>query len=159
CEGEGRPLAGATGDVDPAAVRGDDLPDDGQAQPGTAGRALAGNPVEFLENVRQMLAGDALPRVAHLDLDLVVARPGRQAAGAAPRRVLDGVADQVVEDMVDAVAIDSDGDVGRLDVGLERQASVIRLGPHPGYRLVQQRADGDGLEVELDPALLDPRKV
>ena len=72
-------------------MRGGHVLDDGQAQPGPAGRARAGgvDPVETLEDPLQVTLGDAYPLVRDGDLDHLPGGPagghrgGREAEGGA----------------------------------------------------------------------------
>src|SRR4051812_30692235 len=77
-EGEGRSPTRLALDADPAAVGGDDLADDRQAQPGAA-VPRAGDAVELLEDVRQVLGRDALAGVFDGQPHRSVVGPGGQA--------------------------------------------------------------------------------
>ena len=70
-DGEGCALADFAYDPDLAAMRLDNVFDDGQSQAGAAEFAVAGRiaPVEALEQARQMLGCDPCPEILHLDGD------------------------------------------------------------------------------------------
>ena len=79
---------------------------------------------------------------------------------AASVRVLDGVDDQVVEDMLDAIAIDHDRRGGRRrPSAVSVTPRALRLRLEARDRFVDELGGGDGLEVELDAALFDPGQV
>ena len=134
-DADGRAVRDSALDAQPAAVREDNVLDDGQLQAGAAQFARPGlvHPVEALGESRDVRLGDAVAGVGNRDLKpvslgvrfddgdaLLVARPQRPetravvASGAqrrrdtnlAPgRRVFDGVVDQVDQDLVQTVAI------------------------------------------------------
>src|SRR5262245_61657655 len=98
-------------DPEPPVVRLDDVLHDRQAQPGAAqpARARPADPEESLRQTGQVLAGDADAGVRDRELD-----GGRTGEGPAPDvdlhaaalgRVLDGVVDQVDEDLPHAIAV------------------------------------------------------
>src|SRR6516162_7080385 len=123
----GRALPRSARQLDPAAVRGDDAAGDAQTQPGAALGPAAGlvHAVEALEDVRQMLRGDADPRVTDARHHRSALRLDLHLDHATRRRVLDGIVQQVVEDLPQPRRIASCAQaLGSLDV----QAQPFRLG-------------------------------
>src|SRR5262245_37462649 len=86
-EGEAAPLAYLAVDEDAAAVRLDDVADDGQPQPGGAGLAVVLPLDESLEDALAPLGRDAGARVAHAHLHGAVLGTRGQRDAAAARRV------------------------------------------------------------------------
>src|SRR6476660_2149284 len=82
----------------------------------TIARAIA-SPLDAMEADKDPLAighGDARAVVGDADLDgAIVARSGGDVDGPARGGVLDGVADEVPDDLGDAVAIGGDGSLRR----------------------------------------------
>src|SRR4051794_39193157 len=93
---EGGPRARMAGHADLAAVSGDDLTDDGQAQPHPAAVPRSRYLVELLEEVRQMLGRYPLAGIRDGQANRPVPGPGRQPDLAPAPGMPQGVADQVV---------------------------------------------------------------
>ena len=83
------PFPGIAADVDLTAMSGEDLADDRQAQPRTAGLLTPGDPVELLEDSRQVLARDPLAGVLDAESDGVAFRPDLRC-GSSPRAACAG---------------------------------------------------------------------
>ena len=132
-EGEGRPPARLALGPDLAPMRGDDLAGDRQAQAGAVG-LRAGDAVELLEEVRQVLRRDALAGVGDGESDGVARGLGGQPYRAAARGVGQGVADEVVEDVGDPVGVDRHGRqaVGRRPLQFDPGVAGPRLEPLDG---------------------------
>ena len=77
---------------------------DRQPQSGAA-RLIAAAPPEPLEDVRQIVGGDAFPGVAHPELHLTAMVRGTHHDAAAGRRELRRIADQILEDLQHAIAV------------------------------------------------------
>src|SRR5512143_3097604 len=127
-EEEGAPVSGLALHPDAAMVGLDDALDDGEPQPGAQALRLPGLP-EALEEVRQILGGNSAARVAHPEQHVAFSdgRPDDETAARAGE--LEGVADQVLEDLQEPVAIGPDrGQLRRdLELELERGGSGERL--------------------------------
>src|SRR3954470_19530713 len=122
-DGEGRALAGALalgGHL--AAVHVDNTLDDGQPKPGRAlaGGRLCRQPLEPAEQAAEILRRQAGALVADADDGVAAFMAHDDADLAADRRVFDGVADEVVDRLADAVGVahgddvDGCGDADRL---------------------------------------------
>ena len=83
----------------------------------------------------------------------------RDADGAAALGVGQRVADQVVEDVADPLAIDPHRRQSEGDDGLEPDAGIASPAFVPVDRLGDQIGRRDRAQVEADAPLLDPRQV
>src|SRR3954470_15249856 len=101
CETEGGPRARAARHADLAPVGTDDLADDRQAQPCPAAVPRPRHLVEPLEDVGLILGRDPLAGIRDGQANRPVHGTGRQADLAPPFGMPQGVADQVVEDVLD----------------------------------------------------------
>ena len=128
-EVEGR--AGAQLALGPqAATMGQhDVFDDGQAQARAARLAGAGlvHAVEALEYPVQMLRGNAGPEVLHRELNLRLQQPRADANPLPCPAVLEGVLDQIAEDLIHGVGVGHHQNCGRargfqFDAGIDHQA-------------------------------------
>jgi len=129
---EGGALAGGAGGPDAASVVGDDAATDGEAEAGAAERAGVGGVAlaEAVEDVLELVFGDAAALIADFNDGFVfVEIAGGEVDLAAGGGELDGVGDEVVEGLKDAVGVCPDGDA----VGCEEDAGV---GPG-GARLLE----------------------
>ncbi len=120
---EGGALAGGAGGPDAAAVLVDDAATDGEAEAGAAQGAGVGGValLEAVEDVFELVGGDAAALVADLDEGFAVVEiAGGEVDLAAGGRELDGVRDEVVERLQDAVGVGPDVDA----VGREEDADV-----------------------------------
>ncbi len=98
---------------------------------------------------------DALVAHAHDDLAVLLGQP--HADRATPRRVLDGVGEQVVQHLLEVVAVG--GDDRRRRWCLEHDVVGCRGGLHAVGQLADQLGEVELGELELDLALLDARDV
>jgi TerC family integral membrane protein len=107
----GAPSRGA-GHVDQALVRADQFGDDGEADAaaGDAGGRLAAP--EPVEDQRKLGGGDAGPGVGHPQLRPVAGRPGRERHPPAGRGELEGVPQQVHDDLPQPRGVRQDRDGG-----------------------------------------------
>src|SRR5579883_401071 len=102
-------------DRDTAAVGLHDGPGYGQAQAAAAAAAIGLlAPVEALEDVLDLIGGDARPLIAHLHDGLPAGDACPDADGPARWRELDGVADDVVEGLFEARRVVVHDDVLRI---------------------------------------------
>src|SRR5499426_4212174 len=91
-----------TVDAHRSAVRLDEGFHDGQADAGPARHARGvGHAIVGLEDAVHDLGRDAAPGVGDLDRDRAAERPGADTDGAAGRRVLDRVRDQIGQDTLE----------------------------------------------------------
>ena len=90
-------------------MRDDDLANDRQAEPCAAGMLRGRNAIELLENARHVLGGDSLAGVADREPGPLAFGECAEADRSPLRGVLDRVHDQVVEDVLDPLAIDHHG--------------------------------------------------
>lgn len=137
--GEGGALAGNAVHLHSAVVVEDGVLDDGQPQPGAAGRlgvALV-YPVEPLEYAALVLRGDADAGVGHGDHRVAAVAGDGDGDGAAVAVVLDGVVAEVGEYLADEtadagdrclLAADGDGHVMRLRRRCQRLRCVAAQG-------------------------------
>ena len=114
-EDAAKPFAAARG-LDGTSVHLDQILDDCQAeaQPAVVTRRRCVTLAEALEDVRQDVGGNALTRVAHVDLHVAVDLAQHDLDAAAARRELDGVAQQVPDDLLQPARIALD-DCGRAE--------------------------------------------
>src|SRR3954447_13402763 len=126
-EPEGRALALDAREIDPAAVRFDDLAGqrEPEADPGNAARArLAAK--ELAEHARLVLGRDPEALVVDARADRLPAPANLDPDPTARRRVLDGVREQVDHHLRDALAVRVDGQ--RLAVGVDVELVLGRVG-------------------------------
>src|SRR6266508_2539010 len=155
-EREGRALADPALDAQPAAVRVDDAPRDGEPEPGAA----AGAPLPpAIEHVREVLRGDAgaVIRDGHLRLTLPQRHPHLDVPAAGGER--DRVSDEVRNHLEHAVAIARDLDPegparrGERDLLLERERGEHR------ERLVDDRVEPLRPDLDAEATRIHPRQV
>ena len=107
--GEHRSFSEDAGDVDGAAVDGDELADQRQADAGTLVRARRGpfDAVKSIEDVVEIVRRDADPGVSHAELDVGVGRRHRHPDRALERE-LERVRQQIEDDLFPHLAVDVD---------------------------------------------------
>src|SRR4030042_1522613 len=112
--GEGGPVARRAFDGDGAAVGLGYPATDAEAKPGPALDAASGlvYSVEAVEDVRQVLRGDAHAGVADPQLDLLAVHPPAGGDPAARRRVLDAVVQEVEKELQQQVLVGLQGQGG-----------------------------------------------
>src|SRR5439155_19023859 len=154
---ERRPLAAPAARGDAAAVRLDDRLRDVEAEAGALDLPLERRlrAEEPLEQASALLLRDPDPRVGDLEAHRPVLGPERDVDPSAGRRELDRVRDEIVEQLREAGALTLDG---RYVVGAHVQLDPRRVGARArsGYALVDERAQVDGLQLQLEPAALEP---
>ena len=106
---EHRSFSEDAGDVDGAAVDGDQLADQGQADAGTLVRARRRpfDAVKSIEHVGEIVRRDADPGVSHAELDVSVGRRHRHPDRALERE-LERVRQQIEDDLLPHLAVDVD---------------------------------------------------
>src|SRR5437868_1108862 len=151
-------LLGHALDPDAAAVPGDDLLTDVEAKTHSRGvsRCAIRGSIEQAEDRIELLRGDADPAIPDRDADAffhAVDVDGNRPTGG---RVLDRVGQEVVEDLLEVVAVRHD--LSGLAV-LERD--LVRRGRqlHPRHDLLRELAHIDIAVAKLDPARLDARDI
>src|SRR5260370_8037365 len=120
-EMERRTMTNRAFDPDLAAMHLNDLLNDREAQAGPGyrlGRA-ASDPPEALEDMLDLVRGDAQAGVGHADECKPAVRTGRKGHSPAVRRVLDRVVDQVCHDLDEPVAVAGDDGQSRIEIRLE----------------------------------------
>src|SRR5262249_25154870 len=147
---EGRPRAETALDFDLALQLLDQAADDVEAEPDASVRPpiRAVDLPEHLEDVRQIVAGDAHARVAHAEdtrpLDQLAGDPDLPAG-----RELEGVAAEVLQDRLQLAPVGRDDPVDRLPP--ERHRWTPRKGGELAVELLPELADRD--EVDRRPVL------
>src|SRR5262245_4190238 len=107
-EGENGTSTGMACRADFAVMSGDDLVDDRQTQPRTAAVPRAADLVELLEDVGQMLRWDSLAGIRHGQPNGSIGGAGRHLDLTPGAGIAQGIADQVVEDVPDPLAVRQD---------------------------------------------------
>jgi len=125
--------------VDASAVVVDDLRADEQPEPGAALRILRGD--ERVEDALELGGGDAAARVGDLHLYLVAARARGHADGAAGRRRVERVGEEVQHDLLQLAALREQP--RHPGVGLDGQLQPRRRHrrPHQLHRLLHEAVD------------------
>jgi len=155
--GEGGTLSGLTFDADVAAERLDDLLDDPQAETEAAVVALGDGALEALEDTGLVLGGDADAVISHGEEgDLSVLDDGHLdgVVGA----VLDGIGEQVGDDLLEAETIPAADDGG---VGVEDEGAACAggIGLGAGDDVLEEGGEVDGLVLEGEAAGADAGDV
>ena len=133
-------------------------PAEGQAEagPGLAGLQVPNLP-ELLEHVLEIVRRDAHPGVAYRNARLITGPAPLDDDPAAFGRELDGVGEQVVDDLAQPAAIGRDRSVLAIEHHLDRLA--VSQGPQPLHRLPEGCAEREGLTLQVDPSGLDLREI
>ncbi|MGC4120240.1 MAG: cobalamin-dependent protein [Myxococcales bacterium] len=143
---EGAALAEPALGPDPASMGLDQRPHDEEPEPEPL-RAVPGRPgpVVGLEHARQLLAGNPLAQVRHRDDELVALLAGRDADRGAPRRILQGVREQVRDHALEPLLV-------RLDRQPRRNVDADPLGREHPFVALQQVFEEPG---QVDQAALE----
>src|SRR4051794_13677147 len=149
------------GGLDPnlSSHRRDEAAGDEEPEAGAATVRAACATVELAEDPLPLRLRDADSLVGHTELDRVAAAARGDGDGAARRRELDRVVEQVREDLAELVAI-----------GLRREPAVLDVDdeavPVPGvvvlvalHRVREQRLEVDRRELHLEIARVEPGHV
>ena len=147
--------------VHAAAVQLDEVPDQREAdsQPSLAACAPALALTQSVEDIGQHVGRDALPGVADDDLDVRPNALELDLDSPILRGELDGVVQQVPDDLLQPAGVAADQQAGRLQHRVEPNA--LRLGRVTDrfQRVVDELAEIDGLHGEPQPAIHDLRHV
>jgi len=120
------------------------------------GHALG--PIELREDSLLVTARDPDPLVGHSDLDRVRPAPRRDGDSAAFRRELDGIVDEVEEDLRELLPVGLHDEVS--PVGLEGELMVaVRVLGHPRDDFARDRADVGRPEREPERPGFEPSDV
>src|SRR5690606_4382623 len=114
---------------------------------------------ELVEDVRQLIGGDADAGILDGDLEPVVAAPARLDDDLALLRELRGVRQQVEQDLaqLELVGLDDRDVVGELRVNLDRLAAHVLL--HGRDALVDELGKLELLDDDIELTCLDLREV
>ena len=140
--------------ADDAAVEFDELSDDREAEPQAAVRA-GGRGVglaEAIEDVGEELRVDPFAAVDDADLEMGVDAFEQDLHGAVARGELHGVAEQVPEDLLQAIRVAGDGARQRVEGGAEADAFRVGGGLDRFDRGADDGGQIDALDVEPDLA-------
>ena len=134
------------------------MSDNGQAEaePAMMTREAGLRLPETLEELRQEFGGDTAPAVGHGDPRVRLRALQAHVDPPARRGELDGVRDQVPEDLLQARRVAQDGAGERLQRRRQRQALALGGAPHDVHRHLEDRRQLDELEVERELAADDP---
>ena len=159
---EGRTLAGPGAfRAHAAAMQLDEAAHQGEADPEAARRIVLGPGYlhEGLEQALEGLGGNADAGIAHAHLELAVALVGGQLHLASGRRVLDGIGEEVAEDLLQADGIGVD----HQRPGRKRDRELLVAGARHGRdgvrRLRQRVAHREPLLLQPDLPPADARDV
>ena len=128
----------------------DELLDDGEAQAEAAVHARRRGVLlpEALEHVREKIGPDADAGVRHADLDVGVDALEPDLHPPAAGRELDGVRQQVPDDLLQAVRIAGDRPGRGIEPLVDADALRLRRRPHRLDRRLDERERVDRLDVE-----------
>ncbi len=115
--------------------------------------------VVAIEVVVEVFAGDAGARVDHFDDHATVPGGGAERDGAAGRRELEGVAEEVGEGLGESVAVDERGPDAAVEAADD--GDVLVLGEHAMLLdgVVEDGADDHGLAVDREVAAFDADEI
>ena len=121
-------------------------------------RARAAHAMEALEQVRQLLRGNARAGVGHRQLDVLAAHAQRHRDGAFERE-LERVRQQVEDDLLPHVAIDEDGLAQRRTVDPQLEARAFDRRAEAARQIAGHRREIRRLIRRLGAVGLDAREV
>src|SRR5512134_698058 len=160
-EAERGALPGRALDPDRARVGLDDVLHDGEPQPGPPGVAgtLLVDAVETLEDPAEVLRGDADPVVLDAEADPASPRRGADADRPAAAVVLDGVVDEVHQDLLEPVPVPVR--LGAVPRRLDDDAHPLPFGDrcHLLVHSPEELADVEEAEAHLHVAGFDARDL
>ncbi len=134
----------------------------GQADPRALERpaGLALDAVEALEQARQFVGGNADPGILHAQLDGAAVRPGLHLdLDLAVERELEGIGQEIEDDLFPHVAIDIDGLGERGAIDTQAKPGLLHRRAEIRRKLGGQRGKIDRLERRLHASRLDSGKV
>src|SRR5215469_8344796 len=150
-ECEGRALADLAGQPDLAPVQLDELPRERKPEAGALvpARTIAAHLAELLEHRRLVLRGDADSGVAHGDRDFSLALAEVDRHLPAFRRELDGVREQIQDDLPHLPLISDD--LTHAPVDSECESDTVSGGAlaHEGETAFQRSRQVEGAQLEL----------
>ena len=130
-----------------------------QARPFVLPRQGRVHLAELLEERGQVFRGDPDPRVGDADHHGFPVQPPIDRDAAAGVRELDGVREQVIEDLLQLQRIGREFDRPRGDVGPDFDPLAAREGPRDADDLVHEGPEFTGLERQFHGPRLDLREV
>src|SRR6185437_746707 len=110
-----------------AAVKLDELAGERESEPGAFGLSALDSLFELFEDPIDVLGGDARARVRDDYLHEAVVDSGRDVDEAVRRGELDGIRDEVEDNLPEATLVGGDQDL--LGVGRERELDIGAAGP------------------------------
>ncbi len=122
-------------------------------------RVIAADLAELLEYGRLVRRGDADAGVANGNHRLSIVEPRRYVDAAAVRRELDGVRQEIEQDLLELALVGHDVAELRIDLLRERDAVALRALAHECQRIRQCERDVEGRRLEIHAAGLDLRQV
>jgi len=137
----------------------DDRTRDREADPAPAARPPRPgfiNPIEPVEDLRQVLRRDAETGIADADLDLITGRPGCDHHLAALRCVLKRVPNEIDEHLRGAILVGEHLRESRRRFQFQRDVFGFRLGSKPFDDGEHQRGDIDRPELKPNRTRLHP---
>jgi hypothetical protein len=136
-------------------VRLDQSLDDVQAETGSAdvARGRCGDALELLEQLGDVLGRDPEPAIVDGDLDLLPGDPCGHAYGRLVGRVLDGVVDQVDEDLLELGPVHANR--GKLVADVERDSPGAPLAVELGHEFPEERGQRHLRPLDADPFGID----
>ena len=116
-------------------------------------------PAEAHEEPTQVFGGDSDSLIADRHEGDVVFRRERHDDVAAPRRILDGIVDQVVDDNLQSHQVAKHPELAAH--GIIEVKPVLGARGHPGHqhRPPNDLAEIDPFALELRPLILEPRRL
>jgi hypothetical protein len=157
---ERRALPERARDLDAAAMQFRELVDQGEPDAGAFLCASLGafDPVESLEEPRNLTFRDADPRIRHLQHELGPFAPQARGDGAFEGE-LEGIREQVQYDLLPHVSIEKHGLIDRLAIHLECDSGGFHRRAEVAREIASEHRSIDGFERGLQPAGLDAREV
>src|SRR5579875_2113129 len=139
-----------------AAVRVHDTARDIQAQSAAVALTVAAA-IEALENACPLLGWNTAAAIMHGENDRISIHSQADPDSRILARIANGVAQQVVENLLDSLAVDADH--GTAHVAAERQGPFGHRLPPPGDDRAQQHGGIDVVNVELENPLIQFRDI
>ena len=137
-----------------------ELMDQGEPDAGAFLRASFGafDPVEALEEPRNLIFRNADPRIGHFEHCLGSYAPQAHGDGACERE-LEGVREQVQYDLLPHLSIEKHRLIDRLAIDVECDAGGFHRRAEIAREIAREHRGVDGFERGLQPAGLDAREV
>src|SRR5262245_28691602 len=157
-----RALAQLRAQLESTAVQGHEVVHDGQSKSGSALRRLVRQRAlpERLHDARDLLLGDARPRVLNAEHLPTVWRAGDgERDAAAARRELQGVGQEVEADLADGALVGPDWLQALGEFRRHLQALALRAQGQEAVTFLDDLAQPDGLLMQLVATGLDPGEI